>query len=73
MSTFDDAAAESWVEVRISVKYGRNSTGLTGRLYSDLEATVAALKARIERDTMGPVDVTKVETREVVCTMWELR
>ena len=70
-----ETAAESWTEVRVEFTYGRNTAITTGHVWpgGDLSVAVADMKARFERDSMGYVEVTKVETREVVCTMWEER
>jgi hypothetical protein len=63
---------ERYIEVRVSYRYGVNSGQRKARVHSDVEFTVNLVRKGIESDTGGPVEITKIVTREVlvVTTDW---
>lgn len=64
--------ATTKTEVRIAYEYGVNSGSESTELHVNVKTTVQGLKDRVERETMGPIEVTKVQTRTVttICTPW---
>lgn len=62
--------AKEIIERRIHYSYGVNS-GWVHQAWPEFETSYDALQERIERESMGPVNVDKRESRVVIYGDWE--